>query len=192
MPCEEHYLVLRILFTTSLLLILLCKIAEPLVHSLRYEAALETPVQKAQADDEKIVIKVHASLPYTGNWEESDPEQKCFKLGDEFYNVVEKRYENDTLYFTLQRNLNARDKFDALSAIMSDLSSDANSHKQPYHHSAPSSKDFLTVFSPSNAPVFVTNAAPNWKNADKATVWHYDFLLPTLCSPVLAPPPDFA
>lgn len=170
---------------------MLCKIAEPLAVCLRYTEALETPVQKQQTNDEQIVIKVHASLPYTGNWEESDPEQKCFKLGEEFYNVVERRYENDTLYFTLQRNLNARDKFDALSTILNDLTSDAKTHKQPYHHSAPSSKDFLTVFSPSDAPVLVMNAQ-NWENFGKATIWHYTFFLPAPCSPIVVPPPDFA
>lgn len=172
-------------------MILLCKIAEPLAVCLRYTKALETPVEKQQDDAEQIVIKVHASLPYTGNWEESDPDQKCFKVGDDFYNVVERKYENDTLYFTLQRNLNARDKFDALSTILNDLSSDAQSNKQPYHHSAPSSKDFLTVFSPSDAPVLMMNAT-NWENFRKATVWHYTFFLPTHASPILVPPPDLA
>lgn len=160
--------------------------------SLRYTNALEAPVPKMDKEDEQIVIKVHASLPYTGNWEESDPEQKCFKVGEEFYNVVERRYENDTLYFTLQRNLNARDKFDALSTIMNDLISSEKSQKQqPSHHNGPSPKDFLTVFPPSVSPVVVMHST-DWKIELRASVWHYSFFMPTNWTSVTVPPPDCA
>lgn len=159
--------------------------------SLRYTDALAAPVPKMDVESEQIVIKVHAQLPYTGNWEESDPQQKCFKVGEEFYNVVERRYENDTLYFTLQRNLNARDKFDALSTILNDLPAGDNAHKQPGHHTAPSAKDFLTVFSPSASPTVVMNTT-DWEIERAASVWHYFFFLPTNASPVTVPPPDCA
>ncbi len=162
-----------------------------MVVSLGYTKALETPVSKATANDEQIEIKVHASLPYTGNFEETDPVQKCFKLGEEFYNVVERRYENDTLYFTLQRNISARDKFDALSSILNNLSSDDTSHKQQPVHNAPSAKDFMTVFSPSAAPVVVWNNS-SWENNLKTPVWHYNLFLPAGFLSVVSPPPDCA
>ncbi len=183
---------MRLLFTISLLAVLLYKISEPLVMSLHYTRALETPLPRAAMNDEQIEIKVHAPLPYTGNFEETDPVQKCFKLGDDFYNVVERRYENDTLYFTLQRNISARDKFDALSSILNNLSSDDQSHKQqPVSHHAPSSKDFMTVFSPAISPMLVGCNHP-WNSALKASVWHYTFFLPTSPLSVLVPPPDCA
>ncbi|HOY03878.1 MAG TPA: hypothetical protein PLO67_00675 [Saprospiraceae bacterium] len=183
---------MRLLCTISILAVLLWKTGEPLMMSLRYTEALAAPVPKIDKEDEQIVIKVHASLPYTGNWEESDPEQKCFKVGEEFYNVVERRYENDTLYFTLQRNLNARDKFDALSTILNELNSGENTHKQqPGHHNAPSAKDFLTVFPPSVSPAVVMNPT-TWEIELRASVWHYSFFVPTHWSSVIVPPPDCA
>ncbi|MCC6279662.1 MAG: hypothetical protein IT262_03615 [Saprospiraceae bacterium] len=183
---------MRILFTISLLAVLLYKISEPLVMSLHYAWALETPLPKAAMNDEQIEIKVHAPLPYTGNFEETDPIQKCFKLGDEFYNVVERRYENDTLYFTLQRNISARDKFDALSSILNTLSSDEQSNRQqPLSHHAPSAKDFITVFSPMAAPAVVRHYSP-WENDLKTSFWHYNLYLPTGFLSVVVPPPDCA
>ena len=182
---------MRILFTISLLAVLLYHISEPLVMSLHYARALETPLPKVATNDEQIEIKVHAPLPYTGNFEETDPVQKCFKLGDEFYNVVERRYENDTLYFTLQRNISARDKFDALSSILNNLSSDDQSNKQPLSHHAPSSKDFMTVFSPSTAPALVWQDR-YWEKELKTPVWHYSLLLPAGFLSVVVPPPDCA
>jgi D-tyrosyl-tRNA(Tyr) deacylase len=161
--------------------------------SLRYTEALEAPVPKMEAQADQLVIKVHASLPYTGNWEESDPQQKCFKVGEEFYNVVERRYENDTLYFTLQRNVNVRDQFDALSSIMHDLSSGENAHKQPLsHHTAPSAKDFLTVFSPSSVSPAVVMGTHHREMERQASIWHYAFFVPTHCLSVSVPPPDCA
>ncbi|MCA0237289.1 MAG: hypothetical protein LCH81_12975 [Bacteroidetes bacterium] len=178
------------LFTIFILAVLLWKTGEPLLISLRYTEALQTPLPKMENESDQITIKVHASLPYTGNWEETDPVQKCIKVGDEFYNVVERRYENDTLYFTLQRNLNARDRFDALSMIMTDLSSENQTHKQPVsHHNAPSAKDFLTVFSPSVCPEVVVHA-PTGQTTQRTAAWHYAFFVPTNWANVLSPPPD--
>lgn len=181
---------LQRLFTIFILAVLLWKTGEPLLITLRYTEALQTPLPKMENESEQITIKVHASLPYTGNFEEADPVQKCFKVGDEFYNVVERRYENDTLYFTLQRNVNARDRFDALSMIMTDLSSDSQTHKQPAsHHNTPSAKDFLTVFSPSVSPEVVVHALPG-QTQQHTSVWHYNFFVPTNWASITSPPPD--
>lgn len=192
MPEKVHHFVLRILFTISLLALLLYKISEPVVVCLSYTRALETPLPKVATNDEQIEIKVHASLPYTGNFEETDPVQKCFKLGEDFYNVVERRYENDTLYFTLQRNISARDKFDALSSILNTLSSEEQSNKQqPLSHHTPSAKDFMTVFSPTAAPAVVRHNSL-WENELKTPFWHYKLYLPTAFLSVVSPPPDCA
>lgn len=181
-------IVLRFIFTISLLAILLYKVSEPLVVCLDFSKAMATPVPKVETMDDQIEIKVHAPLPYTSNWEETDPVQKCYQLGKEFYNIVERRYENDTLYFKLQRNLNARDKFDALSSILNTLNAEEKG-QQPNKANAPSAKDFLTVFSPNISPVFVTNTY-YMEASFQTTIWHYAFFLSGCWLAILVPPPD--
>lgn len=165
---------------------------EPLVMTFRYEKALEAPVPKVEMNEDQIEIKMHAPLPYTSNWEETDPVQKCFKLGDEFYNVVERRYESDTLYFTLQRNLNARDKFDALSSILNALKTDSSKSnpKQAPRHAA--AEDFMKVFSPALPPALVSGHFSSLEKDRRTSIWHYAFFLPAPPLPVVVPPPDYA
>lgn len=160
-----------------------------MVASLRFAKAVERPLPKITADDRQITLKIYAPLPYGTNWEELDPIQKSFKKEDAFYNMVERRYVNDTLYFTLQRNLNAHDAFDALSSIVNTFVS-AEHQKAPSSHNAPSATDFMTVFPPSTPPdvVFFKH---NWPFKPNVSVWHYAFSLPIHCAPVLVPPPDW-
>lgn len=161
-----------------------------MVASLHFAKAMETPVPHVTADEQQITLKIYAPLPYGTNWEEIDPVQKSFKKEDAFYNMVERRYVNDTLYFTLQRNLNAHDAFDALSSIINTFVS-AEHQKSPASHHAPSATDFMTVFPPSTPPVMVFST--HHRLCDRrASVWHYAFFLPLHCAPVLVPPPDWA
>lgn len=161
-----------------------------MVMTLSYTKALEMPLPKPTMNDEQIEIKVYAPFPYADTWSDTDPVQKCFQLGDEFYNVVERRYEQDTMHLTLQRNLGVRDKFDALSSILNTLSASEKSRKQTPLRNSPSAKDFMTVFSPSTAPILVCGHS-YLENSLSAAFWHYQFHLPSGYVVVPAPPPDF-
>lgn len=163
---------------------------EPMAASLRFTDAMETPVPKITTTDEQISVKIYAPLPYGANWEEEDPIQKIFKKGDAFYNVVERRYVNDTLYFTLQRNLNAHDAFDALSSIIEAVALDKTRHPSQAHHTL-SAEDFMTVFPPAEAPAVVRSRAQGQGLAPMLQ-WHYAFFLPDYRPGVLSPPPDCA
>ena len=181
--------VLRLFFAISILAVLLYKISEPMVAGLRFASAVEKPLPKITASDEQIEIKIYAPLPYGVNWEEVDPIQKSFKKGDAFFNMVERRYVNDTLYFTLQRNLNAHDEFDALSSIVNALISDDQQQQQSSHHTTTSAEDFMKVFPPSTPPALVL--CQHRRPLDlRANAWHYVFSLPTRFLTIVAPPPD--
>lgn len=66
---------------------------------------------------QQVVIKLPVSLPYTAEWQ-SDGNHQLIRNQNEFYNIVEQRYENDTLYTVLQSNQAARDQFFALADMV--------------------------------------------------------------------------
>lgn len=158
--------------------------------ALRFASAVEKPLPKITTSDAQIEIKIYAPLPYGMNWEDLDPIQKSFQKGDAFYNMVERRYVNDTLYFTLQRNLNAHDEFDALSSIVNAILSDDQQHQTPAsHHHSTAADDFMKVFSPSFPPSMVRCNHELGRDLPSA-IWHYTFFVPTSLSTVLAQPPE--
>lgn len=64
--------------------------------------------------EEYLVLKVPLSLPYVATWQNDDPTGLVQYQGN-FYNIVEQRYQNDSLYTVLRSNLTARDQFCALA-----------------------------------------------------------------------------
>ncbi|WP_250630307.1 hypothetical protein [Rhodoflexus caldus] len=70
-----------------------------------------------QYSGQKVVIKLPVSLPYTAEWQ-SDGNHQLIRNRNEFYNIVEQRYENDTLYTVLQSNQAAREQFFALADMV--------------------------------------------------------------------------
>lgn len=50
-------------------------------------------------------------LPYVSLWENGDGRAGLIQDGNEFYNVVHQRYENDTFYTLLKTNQNAKEPF---------------------------------------------------------------------------------
>jgi hypothetical protein len=69
------------------------------------------------SDGQRVIIKLPISLPYTAEWQ-SDGNHQLIRNQHEFYNIVEQRYENDTLYTVLQSNQAARDQFFALADMV--------------------------------------------------------------------------
>lgn len=67
-----------------------------------------------QLGEEFVEIKIPLSIPYGTNWQNDDP-TGLIRYGDKFYNIIEQRYENDSLYTLMQANLSAREQFFALA-----------------------------------------------------------------------------
>jgi len=84
------------------------------------------------AQSEKVVVKLPIALPYSTNWEAPKEVNKKVQKGDEFYQMVEQRMENDTLYTTMIADHSARESFMELSQMVSQhLKQDASNDDQP-------------------------------------------------------------
>ena len=104
-----------------------------LLHLLGQSVAilsLEEKYPVSTTDDsgeDYLVLKVPLSLPYVAAWQNDDPTGLVQYEGN-FYNIVEQRYQNDSLYTVLRSNLTARDQFCALAEqIQQQLQQDTKS-----------------------------------------------------------------
>ena len=105
------------------------------------EAFYNTP-ESSLLSDERITLKVPLALPYGTTWNNDSPEGLIRYEGD-FYNIVEQRYENDSLYTVMQANLSAREQFFALAErIQQEFGHDVNKTGNPLEKS---SKVFSTA-----------------------------------------------
>ena len=105
---------LRSAVSISLLMLLLYHTGRVWFVLLCFESNFPTasPVTKG---DEWRVVKMPVSLPYTVNWQIREGREGLMRVGDQFYNITQQRYENDTLYTVLKTNLGAREHFFALA-----------------------------------------------------------------------------
>ncbi|MDI9877955.1 hypothetical protein [Flectobacillus longus] len=78
-------------------------------------------------------IKQPLQLPYQNNWTESRPIEGKVKHGENHYNLVEQRYQNDTLYTLCKLDDNARFRFMELAEHITD-------HVKEHSSQAPSGK----------------------------------------------------
>ena len=105
------------------------------------EAFYNTP-ESSLLSDERITLKVPLALPYGTTWNNDSPEGLIRYEGD-FYNIVEQRYENDSLYTVMRVNLSAREQFFALAdRIQQEFGHDINKAGNPLEKS---SKVFSTA-----------------------------------------------
>lgn len=79
-------------------------------------------------------IKQPLQLPYQNNWAESRPIEGKVKHGENHYNLVEQRYQNDTLYTLCKLDNNARFRFMELAEHITD-------HVKEHSSQAPSGKN---------------------------------------------------
>lgn len=97
----------------GLFFLLLLNMLGQSVAVLFIEKIHETPVA-ANLGEEWVELKIPLSIPYGTSWENDAP-AGLIRYGDKFYNIVEQRYENDSLYTVMQANLSAREQFFALA-----------------------------------------------------------------------------
>jgi hypothetical protein len=62
-------------------------------------------------EDEYVTFKIPFYLPYQSNWEAARPVEGQIKQGDKYYELIEQKVENDTLYTVCKTDNNARFRF---------------------------------------------------------------------------------
>lgn len=158
--------------------------------SLRYAAAEKSPLSHIVDKNGQMELKIYAPLPYGSNWEDNDPTQEIFQKDNNFYNIVARRFQNDTFYLKIQYNLAAKDRFQQLSeAINTALLQKTQSDGKSSTKTSFSLEDLIKVFPPPIAPTIVQYHSES-KIGYHPTVWCYTFCLPKGDSPIFAPPPE--
>ena len=161
-----------------------------MVVALRYENAKAVAASDLVNTEEQIELKVYMPLPYGSDWENKSPFPESVKRGNTFYNVVERRYVNDTFYVKMQRNDNARTQFDALSVAVNELLADKDQDKkQSSNTSAVSLDDLIKIFPP---PVSSTIVKANYafKTDRTASVWYVNCPKSASNASIFIPPPE--
>jgi hypothetical protein len=141
-------------------------------------------------EDEWVVVKMPVSLPYANDWEDTSGKEGLIKHDGQFYNIVEQRYQNDTLYTTLKTNISAREQFFSIVEEMNDLSGKTaeNNHKNPYSSLVKLFKQLSPVYISSFFTQHAHDPAACFTKA-QVSVSTISFISPAF--PVNTPPPNF-
>lgn len=152
---------------------------------------METPIKiTATQEANQKELKIYVPLPYGTNWQAETPVQETYTDSTGIYNIVDSRYQNDTLFLTLIPNLNAHSQFDALSSAINQLSNDDNSNEKPSQPaSSLSLSDLLKVFLPTTSPSFVCFDSEEYFQLH-TSIREYTFFVPTNNITILSPPPE--
>jgi hypothetical protein len=143
-------------------------------------------------EDEWVVVKLPVSLPYATEWKDTDGKNGLIKHGDQFYNIVEQRYQNDTLYTTLKTNMSAREQFFSIVEEMNEITgkeAESRHAKSPYTSLLKLFNQLSTVYIAS----YFTQAYPQQLSYSSKALAAYQtssFLTPPF--PVHTPPPKFS
>jgi hypothetical protein len=173
-----------------LLAVLLFKISEPMFVALRYENAKDVAVSELVKVDEQIELQVYMPLPYGSDWENKSPFPESVKRGNNFYNIVERRYVNDTFYVKMQLNHNAREQFDALSVAVNSLMADKDQDKKQSSKTSTVSLDDLIKIFPPPVSSTIVKADYAFKSDLNASVWYFNCPKSTSNSSIFIPPPE--
>jgi hypothetical protein len=149
-------------------------------------ASDETP------EDEWVVVKVPVSLPYATDWEDTSGKEGLIKHGDQFYNIVEQRYQNDTLYTTLKTNISAREQFFSIVEEMNELAgkdAEKSHSKNPYTSLVKLLNQVSTVYI---ASYFTQVYPPLAAYYSKSLLVYQASSFVTPAFPVHTPPPKFS
>jgi hypothetical protein len=92
--------------------------------ALQYLASSGSEAISLDENTETKVVKIPISLPYQTDWEAPREVEGELRQGDEFYQMVDQKMENDTLYTTIVADQNARDRFFDLANQVSEHLSD--------------------------------------------------------------------
>ena len=123
-----YFRYLRSAISISLLLLLIYHTGRVWSVLFYFESNFPTASPVIRGDEWRVV-KMPISLPYTPNWQISEGREGLMRVGDQFYNITQQRYENDTLYTVLKTNLGAREHFFALADEIKQVIDTKATHK---------------------------------------------------------------
>ncbi|CAM4205035.1 hypothetical protein EWU23_04420 [Cytophagaceae bacterium 50C-KIRBA] len=92
--------------------------------ALRYVADSSTEFANSDSESDSYVVKIPISLPYPSNREIPQEASGALQQGDDFYQMVDQKIENDTLYTRVVNDKNARDQFLDLADLVNEHLSD--------------------------------------------------------------------
>lgn len=103
-------------------------------------------------DDEWQTVKMPLpSLPYNTAWENAEGQDGLIRQGNDFYNIMNQRHENDTLYVTLKTNQHARDRFFELASLIQEITDQtSDSPENPLNKAVKLLSELLKVYLPNS------------------------------------------
>ena len=90
------------------------------------------------ATEETVVVKIPINLPYQTDWVSSEEVEGSVRQGDEFYEMKERKVENDTLVTVMVKDRNARENF-------FDLAQQVNEHLTDEPGSTPAKSKLINT-----------------------------------------------
>lgn len=103
------------LISTGLFIVLLYNMFGLLVALLFFESEYQTASPVVESDHWETIKIPLEELPYVSYQEIPAEQEGLIQKDGDFYNIVNRYYQNDTLYITLKTNRNARERFIELS-----------------------------------------------------------------------------
>ena len=88
--------------------------------------------------EETVVVKIPINLPYQTDWVSSEEVEGSVRQGDEFYEMKERKVENDTLVTVMVKDRNARENF-------FDLAQQVNEHLTDEPGSTPAKSKLINT-----------------------------------------------
>lgn len=88
--------------------------------------------------EETVVVKIPINLPYQTDWVTSEEVEGSVRQGDEFYEMKERKVENDTLVTVMVKDRNARENF-------FDLAEQVNEHFTDEPGSSPAKSKLINT-----------------------------------------------
>lgn len=142
----------------GLLLLLLYNMFGLTVAVLFFEEDFQTASPMMEDDEWQTVKMPLPALPYNTAWENPEGQDGLIRQGNDFYNIMHQRHENDTLYVTLKSNQHARDRFFELAEMIQEITDQtADSPESPFSKAIKVLSDLVKVYLP--------NSSMEWPNA---------------------------
>lgn len=183
---------MRSVVSISLLALLLyhtCRVGFVLVYFNQFYPSASPILQ----NDEWMVVKMPISLPYTVSWQNRGGQDGLIQSEDQFYNITDQLYQNDTLYTVLKTNIAARERFFALAEEIKQTldknDSQTNTPKSPFAQFI----QLLNQWAKSYLPFSPTSVLTE-KSFTLLSIHYSSYTLSPLSIltyPVSTPPPEF-
>lgn len=158
MPEVPNALPLRSLTAIGFLILLVYHLIGLPLAVLTFEESYEaaTPIVP---EDQWRLVKLPISLPYTNDWENPTGQEGLVEEAGNFYNIVQQRYANDTLYTLLKTNQNAKERFVDLAEQLQVFQDEQDTPKTPLNRLLKLLKDRLTIYLPTGTNKLVSPVA---------------------------------